>query len=137
MIPVGAPTATFSARRPMRASAARSAPTSHRSFSATAVAISIAADEDSPAPTGTSESTARSNPRTAARSVPASPNAQTTPKGYADQPENRLPAMSSRVVSIVSPPSKVEAMRTRRSSRSATATWAARSIAKGSTNPSL
>ncbi len=56
MMPVGAPTALFSASWPARASVGRSRPSCHTSSSATATALSMAADDESPAPTGTVDS---------------------------------------------------------------------------------
>lgn len=69
MIPVGAPTASFSAHRPTFASVTRLWSSPQTSFSATAVAPSIAADDDSPAPTGTSERKTRLTPGTDSGSV--------------------------------------------------------------------
>ena len=56
MIPVGAPTTSFSARWQARASSVRLAPSPCRSSSASATAQSSAADDDSPDPVGTTES---------------------------------------------------------------------------------
>ena len=55
MIPVGAPTTSFSARWQARASSARVTWSPCRSCSASATAHSSAADEDSPDPVGTTE----------------------------------------------------------------------------------
>ena len=66
MMPVGAPTASFSASWPTGRGVERSRPSRQSSLSATATAHSIAADDESPAPTGTSESIIRSTPGTAA-----------------------------------------------------------------------
>jgi hypothetical protein len=54
-MPVGAPTKSFSARCAASTRRARSKPSRHTSFSATASDDSRAADDDNPAPTGTSE----------------------------------------------------------------------------------
>ena len=82
MIPVGAPTASFSARRPTFARATRSSPSSQVSLSAAAVAPSIAADDERPAPTGTFDVNARSTPVTDAASLPdACSSAHATPSG--------------------------------------------------------
>ena len=55
MIPVGAPTISFSARWQARASSVRLAPSPCRSCSASATAQSSAAEDDSPDPVGTTE----------------------------------------------------------------------------------
>ena len=78
MIPVGAPTASFSAVRPTFAWSIGARPRLHSSSNAAAAAPSIAADDDNPAPTGTSEAIAMSSPRGAG--LPRSA-AHATPSG--------------------------------------------------------
>ena len=80
MIPVGAPTALFSASWPTRARVGRSSLRAHVSLSATATALSIAADELRPAPTGTVESMWISTPGTPLVSAQC-PSAHATPSG--------------------------------------------------------
>jgi hypothetical protein len=62
MIPVGAPTTSFSARCPARASSGMLRSRPQREASAPATAISRAAEEESPPPAGTVESTYSSAP---------------------------------------------------------------------------
>ncbi|CAH0327726.1 hypothetical protein SRABI128_06401 [Microbacterium sp. Bi128] len=134
MIPVGAPTTLFSARRPMSASSARPRPAPVRSERANATAHSRAAEEDSPAPTGTSEVTYRSKPGTV---MPARSSSHATPAGYADQPAAWSGAKVSRSNSTGSAAANAEASRTVRSARADTATVVVRLMANGRTRPSL
>ena len=62
MIPVGAPTISFSPSWPALANAFLSRPAFQSSFRAKPTAHSIAAEDESPAPTGTSESIKISKP---------------------------------------------------------------------------
>jgi len=78
MIPVGAPTNSFSARRAIAARSWRGTVTPESEQSASATEHSIAADDDTPAPTGRSESTSTDAPRTA---CPAARSAHATPAG--------------------------------------------------------
>ena len=78
MIPVGAPTKSFSARLAIAASVRRSTVTPDSSQSASATEHSSAAEDDTPAPTGRSESMSIEAPAT---SMPASRSAHATPAG--------------------------------------------------------
>ena len=78
MMPVGAPTNSFSARLAIAASAVLGTEIPDSEHSARATAHSSAADDDTPAPTGRFESTSTDAPRTAR---PAAPSAQATPAG--------------------------------------------------------
>ncbi len=131
--PTGAPTTSFSARWPASASSVRDSVEPVRSATARATAPSSAALEDSPPPTGTSESTMTSSPGTA---TPASRSAHTTPSGYADQPDTTPGARSATAISGAVP-SCFDQHRSWPSARRPTATSASRSMANGSTKPSL
>ena len=65
MMPVGAPTNSFSARLAITASSGRGTEIPDSEHSAKATEHSSAADDDTPAPTGRSESTSIDAPRTA------------------------------------------------------------------------
>ena len=141
MIPVGAPTATFSARWPTRASVgAVEAELPHVVQRDARTPLSIAADDDSPAPTGTSESS--SDVEAGRRSVGAdSPSsAQATPSGYAAQ-SGRIAAGRGEVgeVDLDQFVGRTSCRRAAvRSSRTRDARRRSRrSMANGSTKPSL
>ena len=137
MMPVGAPTASFSASCPTFASVSRSRPSSHRSFSASATAHSIAAEDDSPAPTGTLESMYRSarapwRGRRRYRPAPRRPRADTPTSRRGSPATARVELHLDAVV-------RERAGDTDAGRRGAvpTATTVRRSMANGSTKPTL
>ena len=78
MMPVGAPTNSFSARLAIFASSSRATATPDSEQSASATEHSSAAEDDTPAPTGRSESMSMEAPR---MSSPAARSAQAAPAG--------------------------------------------------------
>src|SRR5215472_19282550 len=84
MIPVGAPTNSFSARLAIAASDRRGTQMPDNAQSASATEHSRAAEDPIPAPTGRFESMSIDAPAT---SCPASRSAHATPAGYAAQPD--------------------------------------------------
>jgi hypothetical protein len=133
MIPQPTPTHSFSARWASRAIADGSHGRSAAPAKARAVASSSAALDESPAPTGTSPATTPSQPRDGAS--PLAARLQAMPRTYSAHPPPAR-ASASRSSSAVSPKSS-ECTATRRSARGRKAIHTARSIAIGSTKPSL
>ncbi len=132
MIPHFIPTQAFSARWALSAIGFGSQARALLAARARAAASSTAAEEESPAPMGTSPASTPSNPR---REWPSSRSDQATPFTYSAQagPVRESPSRSNSVAWS----NWREKRRTRPSGRGRNAIQAARSMAMGSTKPSL